>query len=59
MKIAHKDLPNYTYKDYCQWQGRWELIDGIPYAMSPMPVPKHQRIAANILSEFRMELKKF
>lgn len=35
-----------------------ELIDGIPYAMSPALVPKHQRISGNLLSEFRMGLKK-
>ena len=52
-----KILPYYTYADYVQWEGQWELIDGIPYAMSPSPVPKHQRIAGNILSEFRMQLK--
>jgi len=21
----------YTYQDYLTWDGRWELIDGIPY----------------------------
>ena len=58
MSSIVKILPHYTYDDWVNWQGQWELIDGIPYAMSPMPVPKHQRIAANVLSEFRMELKK-
>src|SRR5690606_19027148 len=29
----------------------------VSYAMSPSPVPKHQRIAGNMLSEFRMQLK--
>jgi hypothetical protein len=28
-----------------QWEGKWELIDGIPHAMSPAPTPKHQIIA--------------
>ncbi|HJY21679.1 MAG TPA: hypothetical protein VJ279_02270 [Hanamia sp.] len=32
---AVKIQPYYTYKDYCAWEGRWELIDGIPFAMSP------------------------
>lgn len=43
-----KILSYYTYADYAQWEGQWELIDGIPYAMSPSPVPKHQRIANKI-----------
>lgn len=51
-------LPQYTYNDYVQWEGRWELIDGIPYAMSPAPTPRHQIIGANLLAEFRMALKK-
>ena len=50
-------LPHYTYNDYVHWEGRWELIDGIPYAMSPLPVPKHQWLAANISSEFINEMK--
>lgn len=55
---AVKLLPYYTYKDYCNWEGRWELIEGIPYAMSPAPSPRHQWIAVNILSEIRIALKK-
>jgi len=54
---AVKILPHYTYDDYVQWEGHWELIDGIPYAMSPLPVPEHQRIAGNLLTEFRLPLK--
>ena len=33
------------------------MIKGIPYAMSPAPVPKHQRIALNLSGEFRATLK--
>ena len=58
MSVAVKILPHYIYEDYCKWEGQWELIEGIPYAMSPMPVPKHQLIAAGISSEFRIERKK-
>ena len=57
MSSAFKILPHYTYEDYEQWEGQWELIEGIPYAMSPLPVPKHQRIAGNLLTEFRTALK--
>jgi len=34
MSNAVKLLPHYTYSDYENWEGQWELIDGIPYAMS-------------------------
>ena len=48
MSIKAKILPNYTYQDYCRWEGRWEIIEGIPYAMSPMPSPRHQRISSKL-----------
>ncbi|MCO5235532.1 MAG: Uma2 family endonuclease [Chitinophagaceae bacterium] len=57
MNSPVKILPYYTYADYAQWEGQWELIDGIPYAMSPSPAPKHQRIANNLGTEFRLQLK--
>jgi Uma2 family endonuclease len=58
MSSAIKILPHYTYEEYCQWEGRWEIIEGIPYAMSPAPVPRHQWVSANIKSELRVALKK-
>lgn len=51
-------LPHYTYADYKHWEGNWELIEGIPYAMSPAPLPKHQYIASNLTGELRNALKK-
>lgn len=58
MSSAVKILPHYTYDDYVHWEGRWEVIEGVPYAMSPLPVPKHQRIAVNLTTEFKIALKK-
>jgi Uma2 family endonuclease len=58
MTVAPKYLPHYTYDDYLHWEGRWELIDGIPVAMSPAPVPEHQWVAGNVHAEFRTALKK-
>lgn len=34
------------------------MIDGIPYAMSPVPVPRHQNIAGNLHAEIRASLRK-
>jgi len=48
MGLQLKLLPNYTYNDYAQWQGRWEVIEGIPFSMSPAPRLKHQAAAAQI-----------
>jgi len=56
-----EDLPSYTYSDYVHWEGKWELIYGIAYAMSPMPMIKHQRISNNIawqLNEIFKDCKK-
>ena len=55
---AVKLLPYYTYEDYCNWEGRWELIEGIPFAMSPAPTPRHQWLVANIIFELRTAIKK-
>ena len=35
MGLSQKYLPHYTYDDYYQWDGNWELIYGVPYAMFP------------------------
>lgn len=43
MSLASKYLPQYNFKDYQGWEGDWELIEGIPYAMSPSPFRKHQK----------------
>jgi len=52
-----EDLPRYTYEDYKNWTDRWELIHGIPYAMAPMPVIKHQRINLKIAWQLEELLK--
>ena len=43
----------YTYADYCTWDDdlRWELIDGVPYLMSPAPSWDHQSINAALLGQ--------
>ena len=56
MSIAEKYLPHYTYEDYCQWEGKWELIEGVPYAMSPMPIPEHQHTSVKLISRFDVAL---
>ena len=57
MSSAVKILPHYTYDEYCKWEGRWELIEGIPFAMSPAPAPKHQFISSNIKYELKNAIK--
>jgi Uma2 family endonuclease len=44
----------YSYRDYLTWDQdeRWELIEGIPYNMTPAPSSKHQEILGNIFVLF-------
>ena len=46
--LKPEELPAYTYDEYIKWKDNWELIYGIPYAMSPAPAIKHQNISAKI-----------
>ena len=48
---AAKAIEYYTYDDYCQWEGKWELIEGMPMAMSPSPTISHQATSAKILNQ--------
>ena len=47
---------NYTYDDYKEWEGEWELIDGYAVAMAPAPVKKHRRIAGDIFVMLKTSL---
>ncbi len=46
--LTSEELPHYSYHDYLLWEGRWELIEGIPYAMTPSPGFRHQCISQKI-----------
>jgi len=48
-----RENERYTYADYCTWDDseRWELIDGVPYSMSPAPATVHQRISIAIVGQ--------
>lgn len=56
--LTIEDYPRYTYKDYEKWEGDWELIRGIPYAMSPSPNRHHQRLGSQFITEFSNALKR-
>jgi len=59
--MAHPatDYQYYTWDDYRSWPDdeRWELIDGHPYAMSPSPGVRHQRIVTAITVELHAFLQ--
>lgn len=41
----------YSYHDYLQWEGNWELIYGHPLMMAPSPLITHQALANFIAFE--------
>ena len=55
--LKYDDFVYHTYDEYVEWEDRWELIDGIAYAMSPAPYPKHQRIVSRVWKEIDNTLK--
>lgn len=54
---AHRYLPNYTIADYRLWEGAWELIDGVPSAMTPAPTKRHQILAMELILQLGNALK--
>ena len=54
--IEYDNFPYYTYEDYKAWEGEWELIDGVAYAMAPAPYPIHQKVVAHIWRELDKNL---
>ncbi len=52
MTLAKKIDKRYTVKDYLAWDddGRWEIIGGLAYDMSPAPGTKHQQVVLKIVS---------
>ena len=57
MNLAKKYPPSYTYEDYKLWEGDWELIGGVPYAMAPSPFGKHQRVAFEFARQLGEQLE--
>lgn len=56
--IKPEHLPNYTKKDYRKWEGDWEIIKEIPFAMPPSPVRKHQSIISKLIIQLHQEIER-
>lgn len=54
-----KEHQRFSYADYLAWPDgeRWELINGVPYAMSPAPGSRHQHIQAGFIAQLYTQLK--
>ena len=57
MASVPKYSPHYTLVDYQQWQGEWELWQGVAVAMSPSPFGRHQWISGQISRQFLNSLE--
>lgn len=59
MTTPIKAQTHYTYADYSKWpeEERWELIEGVPFNMSPAPSLAHQRVVAELLTQIRSQLR--
>ncbi len=47
MNLPQPKHPGYTLEDWKTWEGRWELIEGVAYAMAP-PSLAHQRTSGRL-----------
>ncbi len=59
MSIAQKPEARYTYRDYLTWPDdeRWELIEGVPHAMTPAPTSDHQGVVTELSAQLTLWLR--
>ena len=48
MSLPQLKHPGYTLADWQEWEGRWELLQGEAYDMTPAPSLEHQRISMDL-----------
>lgn len=48
MGLPQLKHPGYTLVDWQSWPGRWELLNGIAYDMTPAPSLEHQRVSSKM-----------
>jgi Uma2 family endonuclease len=49
MNLPQLKHPGYSFEDWKTWEGRWELLNGVAYDMTPAPNPTHQRISRQLV----------
>ena len=59
MALPKRDIEYHTYADYQTWPDdcRYELIDGIAYAMAPAPTRKHQIVVGELFRQIANTLE--
>lgn len=56
MNLPQLKHPGYTLEEWKEWEGRWELIDGVAYNMTPSPNTEHQRISTRLTARIHVAL---
>jgi len=49
-------IERYTIDEYRKWEGDWELIGGVAYAMAPSPVVTHQNVITKIIAHLEKRI---
>lgn len=57
MGLAEKYPVRYTVEDWRRWQGDWELVEGVPYAMAS-PRPLNQRVLTILAVYLELKLQR-
>jgi Uma2 family endonuclease len=56
VSAAERYVPRYTVADYQTWEGDWELWAGVPVAMTPSPLGRHQSVLTRLARQLGNEL---
>jgi Uma2 family endonuclease len=59
MGLSLRDPHLHTYGEYLTWpaERRYELIDGLAYAMSPAPARQHQQLVGELFAQIHGRLR--
>jgi len=57
MNLPQPGHSGYSLEEWETWDGRWELIGGVAYDMTPSPSYEHQEVSASLLSSLYRALK--
>lgn len=59
MGLSLRDSHLHTYAEYLTWpdERRYELIDGLAYAMSPAPSRQHQQVVGELFAQIHAQLR--
>ena len=59
MGLSLRDSHLHTYAEYLAWsdERRYELIDGLAYAMLPTPSRQHQQLVGELFSQIHAQLR--